>query len=86
MSLSNDPLLRALPLIEQRSKVCVAKDQTGIWQRRFCGHTILKETDYARHVDDVPWNPLKHGWVQQVTDWPYFSFHHYVRLGVLPDN
>ena len=30
------------------------------------------------------WNPVKHGWAKQVADWPYSSFHHYVKLGVYP--
>ena len=29
-------------------------------------------------------NPVKHGHVQQVRDWPYSTFHRYVALGVLP--
>ena len=78
--------VRALPRTERRSKVRVAKGERGIWQRRFWEHTIRNETDYARHVDYVHWNPVKHGLVQQVVDWPYSSFHRYVRLGVLPDN
>jgi hypothetical protein len=30
------------------------------------------------------WNPVKHGWVSRVVDWPYSSFHRYVRRGILP--
>ena len=29
-------------------------------------------------------NPLKHGWVKRVQDWPYSTFHRYVRDGVYP--
>jgi len=29
-------------------------------------------------------NPLKHGLVSRVRDWPWSSFHRYVRLGVYP--
>jgi putative transposase len=28
---------------------------------------------------------MKHGYVQKVIDWPYSSFHRYVRLGILPE-
>ena len=32
------------------------------------------------------WNPVKHGLVQRLEDWPYSSFHRYVRLGLLPSD
>ena len=34
-----------------------------------------------RCVDYVHVNPLKHGLVQRVCDWPWSSFHRYVTLG-----
>jgi putative transposase len=60
--------------------------ERGIWQRRYWEHTILTELDYARHVDYIHANPLKHGYVTQVCDWPYSTFHRYVRDGLLPMN
>jgi putative transposase len=30
----------------------------------------------------ISWNPVKHGWVQCVKDWPHSSFHRYVDSGV----
>jgi len=29
-------------------------------------------------------NPLKHGHVQRVRDWPYSTFHQYVAAGIYP--
>jgi putative transposase len=55
-----------------------------LWQRRFWEHQIRDEADYSRHLDYLHWNPVKHGHVQRVIDWPYSSFHRYVREGVLP--
>lgn len=55
-----------------------------LWQRRFWEHTIRDESDFARHVDYIHFNPVKHGLVKQVGDWPYSSFHQYVRNGILP--
>lgn len=78
--------VQRLPRTERRSKVRIAKGERGIWQRRFWEHAIRDDTDYARHVDYVHWNPMKHGLVQRIADWPYSSFHRYVRLGILPDN
>jgi len=58
----------------------------GLWQRRFWEHTIRDEGDFARHVDYIHFNPVKHALVQRVRDWPYSSFHRYVREGILPDD
>ncbi|HEY4918551.1 MAG TPA: transposase [Xanthobacteraceae bacterium] len=65
----------------------ISRDRRGehvLWQRRFWEHTVRDETDFARHVDYVHFNPVKHGLVSCVSDWPYSSFHRYVRRGVLP--
>ena len=58
----------------------------SLWQRRFWEHTIRDESDFARHVDYVHFNPVKHGLVQRVRDWPHSSFHRYAREGLLPDD
>src|SRR4029453_15328773 len=51
----------------------------ALWQRRFWEHTIRDEDDFARHVDYIHFNPVKHALVQRVLDWPYSSFHRYVK-------
>jgi putative transposase len=58
----------------------------ALWQRRFWEHTIRDESDFARHVDYIHFNPIKHALVQRVRDWPHSSFHRYVREGLLPDD
>lgn len=58
----------------------------ALWQRRFWEHTIRDEGDYARHVDYIHYNPVKHGFVPRVCDWSYSSFHRYVRDGILPED
>jgi putative transposase len=58
----------------------------ALWQRRFWEHTIRDEGDFVRHVDYVHFNPVKHGLVPRVTDWPHSSFHRYVKEGVLPSD
>ncbi len=75
---------KGLPVTERRSAVRVARRERGIWQRRFWEHAIRDERDYAAHVDYVYINPLKHGWVTRVADWPYSTFHRYVRDGLYP--
>jgi putative transposase len=71
---------------ERRSIRRQNKGERGIWQRRFWEHVIRDGQDLSRHIDYIHYNPVKHGHVGRVTDWPYSSFHRYVRLGVLPQN
>jgi len=61
-----------------------ANGELALWQRRFWEHTIRDEADFARHVDYIHFNPVKHGLVIRVCDCPHSSFHRYVREGVLP--
>ena len=61
-----------------------AAGERGIWQRHFWEHLIRDEIDYQRHVDYVHVNPLKHGYVDCVQDWPYSTFHRYVARGIYP--
>jgi len=56
--------------------------ERGLWQRRFWEHQIRDEADFHRHIDYIHWNPVKHGWVQQVADWPHSSFHAYLERGI----
>ena len=53
-----------------------------LWQRRFWEHLIRDDDDFARHVDYCHVNPMKHGRVARVGDWPYSSFHRAVREGI----
>lgn len=74
----------ALPPTERRSASRRSKGERGIWQRRFWEHLIRDEGDYARHVDYVHFNPVKHGHVTRAQDWPYSTFHRFVREGKYP--
>jgi putative transposase len=49
-------------------------------------HLIRDEKDFERHVNYVHVNPVKHGLVSQVSEWPYSSFHRYVEMGIYPEN
>jgi putative transposase len=69
-----------------RSPSKVRKREKGVWQRRYWEHAIRNDTDLERHVDYVHFNPVKHGHVSCVGDWPHSSFHRYVERGLLtPD-
>ncbi|WP_435016096.1 REP-associated tyrosine transposase [Tundrisphaera sp. TA3] len=60
------------------------KHERGVWQRRFYEHTCRDELDLKRCVDYIHINPVKHGLVGRVIDWPWSSFHRYIRLGEYP--
>ena len=77
---------RNLPRGEHRRSSRMDKSERGIWQRRYWEHLVRDETDFARHVDYIHWNPVKHGLVARVVDWPYSTFHRFVGNGVLTKN
>ena len=73
-----------MPATERRSAVRRRRGERGIWQRRFWEHLIRDEEDYQAHMDYVHFNPVKHGLVTRVVDWPYSTFHRLVEQGVYP--
>src|ERR1700719_232873 len=77
---------RRLPVGERISDSRAAKGERGIWQRRYWEHTIRDEKDFTRHIDYIHINPVKHGLVPRVRDWPYSSFHRMVKLGIYPED
>jgi putative transposase len=82
-SLIKSGFSRGLPAVP-RSSSKVAKREKGIWQRRYWEHAIRDETDLARHVDYIHFNPVKHGLGSRVCKWPHSSFHQHVKRGLLP--
>jgi putative transposase len=58
--------------------------ESTLWQRRFYEHTVRDDADFARRVDYVHSNPVKHGHVTRIADWPWSRFHRYVQSGVYP--
>jgi len=55
--------------------------EQDVWQRRFWEHTCRGEDDLKRCVDYVHWNPVKHRLVRRAGDYPWSSFHRFVREG-----
>jgi putative transposase len=54
----NQPLMNA-----RRRK----RNQSILWQHRFWEHLIRDEAEFDRHIDYIDWNPVKHGYVAEVT-------------------
>jgi putative transposase len=77
---------RQVPTGERISDSRAAKGERGIGQRRYWEHTIRDENAFAHHIDYVHINPVKHGLVRRVGDWPYSSFHRMVKFGIYPED
>ena len=60
--------------------------ESTLWQRRFWEHMVRDEIDLNRCRDYLHWNPVKHGYVSRVSDWPYSTFHRFVNRGAYPDD
>lgn len=58
-----------------------SKREKGLWQRRFWEHCIRDQRDWRKHLDYIHYNPVKHGLITRVSDWPYSSFHRFVERG-----
>jgi len=59
-----------------------ARRRRGVWQPRFWEHTIRDEVDFEDHFHYIHYNPVKHAVVPFPYQWPYSSFHRWVRAGV----
>lgn len=55
------------------------KGEKGIFQRRYFEHTIISEDDLNNQINYIHYNPVKHGFVKNVKDWEYSSFHRFVQ-------
>lgn len=72
---------KSLPKTERLSSVRQAKGERGIWQRRFWEHYIRDERDLVQHIRYCYFNPVKHGHVTRMADWPHSTYHRDVRIG-----
>jgi putative transposase len=75
---------KALPRTERLSAVRMRRGERGIWQRRYWEHLIRDDADFRAHMDYVHINPVKHGLVKYVAQWPYSTFHRLVAQGIYP--
>ena len=66
---------RAMPTGERLTAVRGARGERGIWQRRFWEHRIRDDRDMQTHIEYCWYNPVRHGHVATVEDWPFSSFH-----------
>ena len=72
-----------------KSRIPLTRNSRGeyrLWQKRYWEHTISDEHDLRSHIDYIHFNPVKHGHVGHSSEWPYSTFHRYVRSGLLPSD
>jgi putative transposase len=60
-------------------KSCGRKGERGIWQSRYWEHMIRDERDLQALVDYVHFNPVKHGYVAEPSQWPFSTWTKYSR-------
>jgi putative transposase len=64
-----------------RSQSREKRREIDFWQRRFWEHQIRDADDFERHVNYIHYNPVKHELAKRAADWPYSTFHRYIRSG-----
>ena len=72
---------REIPKTELIHPSRKSKRERGIWQRRFWEHQIRDDQDLQQHVDYIHFNPVKHSYVLNASDWPYSSIHREIERG-----
>ena len=60
------------------------KGKQAIWKHRYWEHPIHSEADFVRPVDDIHYNPFKHGLARSLMAWPHSSLGRDVKAGVYP--
>ena len=58
----------------------------GIWQRRYCEHTIETEVEFFIRFDYTHYNPVKHGYVRCLRDRHPSTLHRWADAGVYQTN
>lgn len=72
---------RGLEKTEWLNSTRQKRGERGIWQRRFWEHYIRDDDDFRNHIAYCYYNPVKHGLVQSMRDWPHSTYHRDVRCG-----
>ena len=52
-----------------------------VWQRGFWDHIIRDEKDLNNHLNYIHYNPVKHNLAKCPHEWPYSTFHKWMKNG-----
>jgi len=72
---------RGIPSAQRVSISRQKRGERAIWQRRYWEHMIRDVADWEAHMNYIHFNPVKHGLVRAVHEWPYSTFHKLVERG-----
>lgn len=64
----------------------IPRAQGRAWQHRYYDHIIRDEADFARHLDYLHYNPVKHGLVSRAGDWSWSSLAAWQARGAYPSD
>lgn len=53
-----------------------------LWQKRFWDHVIRDEIDLENHIHYIHNNPVKHGYVDDISCWDDSSYHFWYERGL----
>lgn len=62
------------------------KDNVNFWQKRFWDHVIRNEVDLENHIHYIHYNPVKHGYVNEMRTWNHSSFITWQKRGLYEKN
>ncbi|MFL6674295.1 MAG: REP-associated tyrosine transposase [Massilia sp.] len=53
----------------------------AIWERHYRDYRVADDAEYAALVDYVHTNPLRHGFCEHPSEWPWSSLHRFLAAG-----
>ena len=54
----------------------------SVWQKHYWEHCIRDDDDWAKHLDYIHFNPVRHGYTSSACEWKWSSFHRWQQQGV----
>jgi putative transposase len=57
-------------------------DTLKLWQKRFWDHVIRDEKDLENHIHYIHYNPVRHGYTDDISAWEYSSYYSWRKRGL----
>jgi putative transposase len=77
--------VKCLPTGESRSPVITSRGERGIWQASVLGAHDTRRSGLCGSHGLYAFQPVEHGLVEHLADWPHSSFRRCVDGGLYPD-
>lgn len=65
-----------------QSRSMAGKREAGLWQRRFWEHMIRNPDEEERAIAHCHSDPVRHGYAELASDWPFSTLHRDLRAKV----